>query len=128
MVNLNLHNFSSNQSIIFKLVELYKLWHNILPHFPKTSRYRLGLRIDSLFIEIAENLFIANYSSKKEKLPFLTKSSKKIDLLKFLLQISWEIKALDDKKYLVLSQKVDEAGKMIGGWIKGITNPKKTSA
>ena len=44
----------------------------------------------------------------------------KLDLLKFFLQISWEIKALDNKKYITLSEKLGEIGKMIGGWIKGI--------
>jgi hypothetical protein len=30
--------------------------------------------------------------------------------------ILWETKSLDTKKYAALSIKVDEAGKMLGGW------------
>ena len=39
-------------------------------------------------------------------------------MLKFFLQISWEIRALDDKKYIALSGYLTEIGKMLGGWIK----------
>jgi len=38
-------------------------------------------------------------------------------LLKFFLRISWEIKAVDNKKYIALSERLDETGKMLGGWI-----------
>ena len=30
--------------------------------------------------------------------------------------ILWEIKCLDNKKYITLSLKLDEVGKMLGGW------------
>lgn len=49
-------------------------------------------------------------------MPYIVKASTKLDVLKFFLQLSWEIKALDNKKYSVLSQKLNEIGKMLGGW------------
>lgn len=30
--------------------------------------------------------------------------------------ILWETKSLDNKKYIALSLKIDEVGKMLGGW------------
>jgi len=30
--------------------------------------------------------------------------------------VLWETKTLDNKKYILLSQKLDEIGKMLGGW------------
>jgi len=33
-----------------------------------------------------------------------------------LLLILWETKSLDNKKYLILSEKIDEMGRMLGGW------------
>jgi hypothetical protein len=30
--------------------------------------------------------------------------------------ILWETKSLDEKKYIALSIKLDEIGKMLGGW------------
>jgi hypothetical protein len=30
--------------------------------------------------------------------------------------ILWETKSLDTKKYIALSEKMDEVGRMLGGW------------
>lgn len=30
--------------------------------------------------------------------------------------VLWETKSLDDKKYIYLSTKLEEIGKMLGGW------------
>lgn len=35
--------------------------------------------------------------------------------------ILWENKSIDDKKYIALSLKIDEVGKMLGGWQGQIT-------
>lgn len=98
----------------------YKLWHGYQNDFPKNLRYTLGEKIDILFISILEYLFVAGYQSKNEKLPTILIAVRKTDLLKFFLQVSWELKALDNKKYIVISEKVSELGRMIGGWKKGL--------
>ena len=102
------------------MVSVYKLWHEFLPHFTKDSRYTIGSKIDILFLEVIENIIKAGYSDKLEKEIFLKRSSVKLDLLKFFLQIAWEIKCLDDKKYINISEKLNEIGKMLGGWIKSL--------
>lgn len=107
-------------SLIQKLVQVYKLWHSFLSNFPKGSRYTLGTKIDSLFLDMIELIIKAIYSDKVEKLISLKGTSLKLDLLKFFLQVAWEIKSLDNKKYILLSEKLDEIGKMLGGWIRAI--------
>ena len=104
--------------VIQKLTAAYKLWHEFLPHFSKTSRYTLGEKIDALFLELTELAFLASYFYKIQKLPYVQKAVAKLDLLKFFLQISWEIKALDNKKFILLSEKINEIGKMLGGWLR----------
>ena len=106
----------NNLPIIQHLIVNYKLWHGFLPHIPKDARYTLGIKIDNIFIEIIEFVFTASYVRKEYKLPYLQKTISKLDLLKFLLQILWEIKALDNKKYIVISEKLNEIGRMLGGW------------
>ncbi|MDP1688725.1 MAG: four helix bundle protein [bacterium] len=113
--------------IIQKLIAIYKLWHEFLPHFPKTARYTLGNKIDTFFVDVAEYIFTASNLSKEHKLPYLEKAARKLDLLKFFLQISWEIKTLDNKKYIILSQSLQEIGRMLGGWIRQVISS-QTSA
>jgi len=71
-----------------------------------------------LFIETTEFIFTASRLSRDQKLPFLQKASAKLDLLKFFMQIAWEIKSLDNKKYIILSEQLNEIGRMLGGWQK----------
>ena len=108
--------------IIGRLVSVYKLWYGFQNNFPKKSRYTLGEKIDRLFLEILELLLIGGYLSREKKLLYLQKAGAKLDILKFFLQISWEIKSLDNKKYIVLSEKLNEVGKMLGGWLKQLAN------
>lgn len=105
---------------------MYKLWDEFCNHFPKKSRYTLGEKIDRYFLETIESLFSAGYSTKPEKVPFLKRAGVKLDLLKFFLQIAWELQALDNKKYIALSEPLNEIGKMLGGWLRNAEY--KTSA
>ncbi len=133
MTQLNFHNGQLKATvhtlpIIQKLVAAYKIWHEFLPHFPQISRFTLGNKIDSLFIEIVELSVTASYLNRSQKSPYVQKAVLKLDVLKFFLQVSWEIRALDNKKFIVLSEKLDEIGKMLGGWIKQLLreNPAKS--
>ena len=99
---------------------MYKLWDGLRNHFPKKSRYSLGAKIDGLFLDAPELLFIASYMPREQKSPFLKRASAKLDTLKFFLQISWELKVLDNAKYTAISEPLNEIGKMLGGWVKGV--------
>lgn len=112
--------------IIQRFISVYKLWDEFRDHFPKKSRYTLGEKIGSLFIDTIELLFIASYLNKEQKLPYLQRASGKLSLLKFFLQITWELKVLDNKKYITLSKHLDEIGKMLGGWMRGIQSLNKS--
>ena len=107
--------------IIQKLVSTYKLWHEFLLHFPKTTRYTLGSKIDAEFVELIELLFKASIMQRQQKLPYLQKASVTLDLLKFFIQVAWELKSLDNKKYILLSEYLYEIGKMLGGWQRQLT-------
>ena len=92
------------------------LWFEYYQTLPKTHRYTLGQRIDTLWIEIIEALAIASFLPKQEKLPYVRIAVRKLDTLKILLMVLWETKSLRDNKYIALSLKLDEIGKNLGGW------------
>ena len=89
-----------------------------MPSLPKHTRYSLGRKIDELFLGVIENVLAAAGSKPNDKCEHLSKASSKLDLLKFFLQIAWEVKAISDKKFLLLSENLVEIGKMLGGWMK----------
>src|SRR5258706_6960987 len=102
------------------MLAVYKLWQGYQNDFPKNLRYTLGEKIDATFLNILEYLFIAGYQGKNEKLPTILLTIRKTDILKFFLRIAWELNALDNKKYILISEKMDGVGRMIGGWKKGL--------
>lgn len=102
--------------MLAKLKTAYKLWHIYHETLPKTQRYSLGARIDTLFAEAMESVAIAAFLSREEKTPYVRLAIRKIDTLKIFLMILWETKSLDDKKYIALSEHLNEIGKMLGGW------------
>lgn len=117
---------NNSPKVIEHILTIYKKWYGFRDCLPKKSKYTLGEKIDSRFIQILELLFIASYQGPAQKLPTLERALTGLDTLKFFLRIAWELHVLDDKKYAELSEGLDEAGKQVGGWIKGLKN--KTSA
>ncbi len=104
--------------VVLALIEIYKLWHTYLPNIPKAARYTLGAKIDLAILEVAELAFTASAASKLLKIAPLQRAGSKVDLLKLLLRMAWEIRAIDSAKYSNLSETLDGVGRMIGGWLK----------
>ena len=62
-----------------------------------------------------EAISAAAFLSRGEKMPYVRLAIRKIDTLKLLLMVLWEAKSLDTKKYVAISEKMDEVGRMLGG-------------
>jgi len=98
------------------LKSAYLLWHEYHQSLAKASRFSLGLKIDNLFVETIETVASASFLSPVDKAPYVRLAIRKMDTLKVLLLVLWEAKSLDTKKYIALSLKLEEIGKMLGGW------------
>lgn len=106
--------------VVEHTLTVYKIWYGYRDHFPKKSRYTLGDKIDTRFLNVLELISIATYQNKDEKLHTLDRATMGVDVLKFLLRVAWELHILDDKKYTKLSEEIQEIGRQIGGWKKGL--------
>jgi len=102
--------------ILQKIKSAYSEWFGYYQILPKIHRYSLGYRIDILFIEIIELISGAVFLPSEEKLPYIRIAIRKTDTVKILLIILWESNSIKDKPYLSLSLKLDEIGKILGGW------------
>lgn len=106
--------------VLEKTKTTYILWFNYREYFPKKSRYTLGDKIDRLFLTLLDLINLASYQKPEDKIITLTKSILTLDSLKFFLQLSFETKLLDTEKYITLSEHLQELGRMLGGWRKGL--------
>ena len=102
--------------VLAKVKSGYLSWITFYQTLPKIHKHSLGQKIDTIFIEIIEAISIATFLSREEKQPWVRLAIRKTDTLKILLMVLWETKSLDDKKYIALSEKIEEIGKMLGGW------------
>ena len=102
--------------VLEKIKSAYLFWYQHYLIIPKTHRYSLGEKIDKFFVEAIEAIITASFLRQTEKLPYVRLAIRKIDTLKIFLMLLWETKSLENKKYIELSIKINEVGKMLGGW------------
>lgn len=87
---------------------------------PRTQRTGIGLKIDSLFLEILELTRKAEYTSVNQKILILEEILTLIDSLRFFTQIAWEIKQIQNNQFISIGEEIESVGKMIGGWRKSL--------
>ena len=86
----------------------------------RDERFGIGSRIDGLILDILEALRAATYANIAEKPRLLGVAIGKTDALRFFTQIAWEAKLIPQKQFAEIGPRIEEVGRMIGGWRKGI--------
>ena len=100
--------------------KVYTDWIPIRRNIARTERFGIGNRIDTLLLELLDLLRKAAFVSGPTKILLLEKALQTIDSLRFFLQIAWESSVIKQNQYLQLAPGVEEIGKMVGGWRKGL--------
>ena len=108
-----------NLPIFEKTYELILWLYLTVNKFPKSQRFVLGQQIEKTFLEILEGIIQAN--QEKNKLPYLKKISVELDKLRILIRLSKDLKFISIRQYKFAAEKINEIGKMLGGWIKSCT-------
>ncbi len=97
----------------------------ISAHLPKNSRYTLGTRVENNLLDLLEQIYLAYFSPKEEKPAKVSDCILRLDALKFLIAVAWEGRILSQNHYQEIALKLEEVGKMLGGWRKNLDNPDK---
>ncbi|MCE9585414.1 four helix bundle protein [Candidatus Nomurabacteria bacterium] len=87
---------------------------------PRIGRYTTGARIENHFLDLLELIYKAYYANMENKSSVIVEAISKNDIIKYLLQITFENKLIKEKQYLELSNKLQEVGKILGGWKNSI--------
>ncbi len=104
---------------IFKQAyELYALLTGFRSLVPKQDRHGLWQKVEETALSIVEYLLTASQRGKEAKREPLERASVRLNVLRILLRLAKDTKAIDAKKYAQSQQIVDEIGRMLGGWIK----------
>lgn len=84
------------------------------------EQFGIGKRTDELFLTLMETLRRASFAAHQEKIALLTHAIGVTDSLRFFLQIAWENVLIRQNQYIPLATDIEEIGRMIGGWRKGL--------
>ena len=111
--------------IVHTIYDLYAQWNQILVKFPKVQRYTLGETCSRhLLLSIELVLVAASIATPMDKLKKLKEVSAKIDMLKLLVRLAKDCKCITNEQYLKVESRLNDAGKMLGGWMKHLESTK----
>lgn len=116
----NLNQINNDVPILKKTFDFYKEFYQYLKGIPKKDQYMMGKRCEEYILIFMELILSAVGFQKPEKLKVLEQANGKFEVLKVLIRLTHELKILDNKKYLSLTTKMQEIGKMLGGWMKSL--------
>lgn len=112
-----------------RFLQMMKLLNIYLNHFPGHERHGLALKIRNTAYEVYE--YIVEGQKRYHKKTTLTNLDIKHEQLRMLIRLAFELgyfnrenktvkdsEAVGRKRYLAISVKIDEIGRIIGGWMK----------
>lgn len=111
-------------------MEMMKLLNIYINHFPKYEKYALSNQIRKTAYDLYDS--ITEGQKRYYKKTTLTNLDISHERLRMQVFLAYELgyfgfkdgrkseKKIEEKRYSAISRKVDELGKMIGGWIKKI--------
>lgn len=91
----------------------------------KGARHTIGARIENKFLDLLELAYVAYFSKKEEKIEKISNCILLLDALKFLVSIAWEGKIISNRHCEDIALKLDEIGRMLGGWKNSLLKPEK---
>lgn len=103
-----------------KTYDFYKHLYLNLRTISKRDRFTWGSCVDQLALDIVSLSARASFSSKLQKPEVLKSMSTNVDLLKIYLRLGFDLRILDQKKYIARQGELQEIGKMLGGWMKQV--------
>ena len=98
---------------------------NVTPHIQKGARYTIGTRIENKFLDLLELAYITYFTGKEKKAKKIAECIFLLDTLKFIVSVDWETKIISEKQFEEVALKLEEIGKMLGGWKNSLENQEK---
>ena len=87
-----------------------------LEKFPKTYRFTLAERVGNRLYEVLEILIEAKYTSSPKEL--LKRVNLHLEVLRFQFRLAKDLRCWSIDHYGSGCRKVDEVGRLVGGWLK----------
>ena len=84
--------------------------------FPRSQKFLLGDRIQSIALGVLESLIEATYCRARDRQ--LSDANLGLEKLRVLCRLAKDLHHLDARRYEHAARALDEVGRMVGGWIR----------
>ncbi len=103
---------------LFQKVYDFLLWIKpTVQRFAKVHKYSLGIQLENEVIELLKAITRANFK-KGNKRSFIEECVVHFEIIKILIRMAKDFKLLSIKQYEFAAKKLEEIGKLLGGWYK----------
>jgi len=116
---------AESDNILTKLQDLLVYLIPQLNKFPRDQKFVLGDRIEHKLLEVQEDCLRAYYS--RDKRGHLLEANLQLEVARHLVRLANALKLFSNHTYGVLAEKMDEVGRMIGGWLKSVPSGESVS-
>ncbi len=86
--------------------------------FPRSYRFSVGERMTEAGLDLLVSLAEAAYS--RDKAALLRNASRKVNVVRLLLRLAKDLRVLPEASYRFATERLDEIGRMLGGWLRSL--------
>jgi len=87
---------------------------------PKSQRFTFGERVDRLTLDCLEKILEAIYAPPDRKARPLREVNLNLEKLRVFWRLICDRHWISQQQLLFISQRLDEVGRMVGGWLKQV--------
>ena len=111
---------AQKDSIIVKTHDLLKEMIGVVKRFPRDQKFLLGDRLQTTVTDVLELLIEAYYLPGAQKRHKLERVNMQLEKLRHYLRLSYELGFYNSIRLGQLQERVQEIGRMNGGWLKSL--------
>jgi hypothetical protein len=108
------------ETIVAKAYDLLKAAIPMLEGLPRKHKFTLGDRLQNHLSDVLESLIEAVYLPPAEKKPVLRRVNLTLEKIRFYLRLGYDLGLYNSGRYKDFTDRVDEIGRMTGGWLKSL--------
>jgi len=113
---------ATRDGIALEKAVLYLTWLvPVLEKFPRSQKFLLGDRLQTLALRVVEELVEAAYT--KSPSAILKRINIGLEQQRVLIRVAYNLRHLDVKRYEFAVRKLDDIGISVGGWLKRLMPP-----
>lgn len=103
-------------AVIQRLYDLMLWYFQRVEKFPRSQRFVVGDRIESLLLDVLDSLIEARYAARPALA--LKRANLLLERLRYLTRLAMDLHLLSRRQYAFAAEGLDDVGRQVGGWLK----------